>query len=565
MKQEPRPHRPVFAGISTAALAGAAALLSGANAYAVEIETSNPDLKIRWDNTVRYNLGMRMEGQDPRIMASPSYDESNSKFGRHDVVTNRLDLLSEIDLNYKKQYGLRVSAAGWYDQAYHDRTVTAPALNGAFQTSYANNRYNSSVSRYVNGPSAEFLDAFVWGNFNLGEVPFNVKLGRHTLAWGEGLLIGGHAISYSQSPADGVKALTSPGIETKEVFLPLNQISLKAQVTNDLSVMAQYFLEWKPTRVPHGGTYLMGADTAPTVDRLPAAPGFSLPRTTNNQPGNTGNFGVGLRYNASAIDATLGAYYRRFDDYAPETGIQMLGATGPFRFTYARNVELFGVSMAKAVGPVSVGAELSYRKNGHLNSRTTYSPTQNTGARGNTLHAIVNGLYGLPKSPLWDTGIVMAELAYARLLNVTENEDLYRGVGYSTASCTRSGTSGATAQPGGKGDACSTRNFVQVAVNFTPQYLGVMPSWDLDLPVSLNYGVSGNSPTGSGFEKALTWSVGARLTYSQRHEFSLRYSDIKASTRYNAAGTSVIGGGGLGSIVGATDRGWLVFTYKTSL
>ena len=65
----------------------------------------------------------------------------------------------------------------------------------------------------------------------------------------------------------------SPGIETKEVFLPVNQLSFKAQLTSDLTVAGQYALEWKPLRAPNGGTYLMGADTAPNVDRLGVAPG----------------------------------------------------------------------------------------------------------------------------------------------------------------------------------------------------------------------------------------------------------------------------------------------------
>jgi len=60
----------------------------------------------------------------------------------------------------------------------------------------------------------------------------------------------------------------------------------------------------------------------------------------------------------------------------------------------------------------------------------------------------------------------------------------------------------------------------------------------------------------------LAWSVGARMTYAQNHEFSLRYAASNARTIYNATGTAVIGGNGLASNVGATDRGWLVFTYK---
>ena len=556
------------AGVRLHAIASALALWCGV-APAAEFDVGNPDLKLRWDNTLRYNLGVRMEGQDSRILASPSYDESDSKFDKHDVVTNRLDVLSELDLNYRGRFGARVSAAAWYDHAYRDTSVRSPAAGGVIPTSYFGDHYNSTVKRYVKGPSGEFLDAFVWSNFDLGEVPVNVKLGRHSVVWGEGLLIGGHAISFSQAPIDGVKAVTSPGIETKEVFLPLNQVSIKAQATNNLTLARQYFFEWKPTRVPNGGTYLMGADTSPNVDRLGVAPGLAAARVEPLTPRQRGNWGVSARMNIEPIESTVGLYYREFNDYTPETGIQFVSFAGPvptgFRFVYPQDVKLIGASFARAIGPVSFGSDISLRKNTHLNSRTTYGPTENTGARGDTLHVVANGVYLLPKTPLWDTGSVVAEIAYSRLLKITANEHLYRGEGY--ASCIRSGTGagGVPAAPGDRSDACSTKQFLQLAVNFTPQYLGILPSWDLDLPLSFNYGLKGTAPTGGGgFEKLLTWSIGAKMTYSQRHEFSLRYADIKVPGKYNAAGTTLIGGNALGSSIGATDRGWLAFTYKTS-
>ena len=546
-------------------LAVAAGWASGSAAF--EIDTGNADLKARWDNTIRYNGGFRMEKQDSRILASPSYDESDAKFHKGQMVTNRLDLLSELDLNYKGKFGARLVASAWYDQAYDDWDVKSPAAGGAIPTSYVGNQYNRTVQRFVNGPSGEFLDAFVWSSFNLGEVPVNVKLGRHTIVWGEGLLLGGHAISYSQAPVDGVKAVASPGIETKEVFLPLNQLSFKAQVTSNLSLAGQYFLEWAPTRVPNGGTYLMGADTSPNVDKLGVAAGFAATRVDPLVPKQSGNWGLSARMNVEAIETTIGAYYREFNDYTPETGIQFTsfvpGAPLPatFRFVYAQDVKLLGLSLARSIGPVSFGSELSLRQNAHLNSKTTYLPNQNTGARGDTLHAVVNGVYLLPKTALWDTGSVIAELAYSRLQKITANENLYRGEGY--AGCIKTG--GTAAASGDKSDACSTRDFLQMAVSFTPQYLNLFPSWDLDLPMAATYGIKGVAPTGGGgFEKVLSWSIGGKLTYQQKHEFSLRYSDISAPSKYNAAGTSLAGGGALGSTIGATDRGWLVFTYKTS-
>ena len=98
---------------------------------AFELDAGNPDIKARWDNTVRYNGGFRMEKQDPRILASPSYDESDAKFHKGQMVTNRLDFLSELDLNYKGMFGARVVASAWHDEAYDLIDVKSPAAGGA--------------------------------------------------------------------------------------------------------------------------------------------------------------------------------------------------------------------------------------------------------------------------------------------------------------------------------------------------------------------------------------------------------------------------------------------------
>ena len=433
-------------GAAVHMIAAAAALVVSSGAHAVEIDTGNPDLKVRADLTLRYNLGVRTEKQDPRLLNFATTDEGDAKFERGDIVTNRLDALGELDVNYKGAFGARVSAAAWYDHAYRDSTVTSPA---GYATSYINDQYSNEVNRFVHGPSGEILDAFVWSNFDLGNVPVNVKLGKHTVVWGEGLLIGGHAISYGQSPVDGVKAVSSPGIETKEVFLPINQLTFKAQVTDKLSVAGQYALDWKPTRVPYAGTYLMGADNAPGVDRFALTPcnpalGPMSCRTMANTAALTSgdkNWGVSARLDVDAIESTLGAYYRVFNDTNPETGIQLgnfyqaipgVAATtlpGTYRFVYPAATKVVGVSLSKPVGPVSVGAELSWRKDAHLNSVASYTTTS-TGATGDTFHAVVNGVYLLPKTGLWDTGSLIGELAYSRLNKITANEKLFRCVGY---------------------------------------------------------------------------------------------------------------------------------------
>lgn len=541
-------------------IAAAAAMVVASGVQAVEIETDNPDVKARADLTLRYNWARRMEAQDSRLMNFATTDEGNAKFKKGDTVTNRVDALGELDINYKGDFGVRVSAATWYDKAYSDRSVSSTAPGG-YSTSYNNNQYSSEVNRFVHGPSGEFLDAFVWKNFDLGDAPTNVKLGRHTVVWGEGLLIGAHAISNGQSPIDGVKAVSSPGIETKEVFLPINQLTFKSQVTDKLSIAGQYALEWRPTRVPYAGTYLMGADNAPGVDRFALAPGFNLANTQAKTSGDK-NWGLSARLDVDSIDATLGVYYREYNDTNPETGIAMDMVARTYKFVYPEATKVVGVSISKPIGPVSVGAELSYRKGSHLNSTGGYTTTS-TGATGDTIHAVVNGVYLLPKSALWDTGSLIGELAYSQLDKITANESLYRGVGY--ASCKiATGATGAGG-PGNITDTCSTKDYWGVAVRFTPQYLGIMPSWDLSVPVAINYGLKGTAATGGGgFEGLLTWSVGLGATYANKHDFSLIYADASVPTKYNTAGTAAVGGNALNSSVGATDRGRLLFTYKTS-
>lgn len=544
----------------TLVLALAAAWASQAQGFA--IDTGSKDVSMRFDNTVRLNLGMRAQSPDQRILNNSTYDESDGKFGKGDLVTKRLDWFSEFDVDYQKTLGLRLSAAAWYDAAYDDTRVRATAPG--FVSSYNNDQYNSTVKRYTAGPSGELLDAFVWANFRMADKPASLKIGRLSNYWGEAYFLGAHAISYSQSPVDGVKAVTSPGIEVKEVFLPLGQAYLKYQPTADLTLAAQYMLQWRHSRLPYGGTYFGPADPFfEGPDRLPVGGPASLARAKSIEPGRTGNWGLNARLNVESIESTLGFYYRRFNDYNPWfqpnfTGFLTIPGVGTvptqYQLVYPKQVSLFGASFARAIGPVSVGAELSYRKDGALNA-AGIDPITQEGPRGNTWHALVNGVYLFPKNPLFDTGSLVAELAYSRLGKVTSNEAYYRRAGSLACQVTPGGATG------DKTDGCSTSDYVGMQMLFTPQYLQIQPSLDIELPMSLAYNLRGNAPSsGGGSEGEMSWSVGAKFIYRQKHELQLMYADTAARTKYDPTGRTVIGGRGS---VGTTDRAWWALTFKT--
>src|SRR5690242_19834809 len=319
------------------ALAMGSMFVSGV-ANAVDIPTGNPDLSIRWDNTIRYNLGFRTQSQDPNLLASPNYDDGDRNFNNGSVVTNRVDLLSEFDFVYKRSYGFRVSAAAWYDDAYRHldnrSDATANTLVDGLPRAGVLSPY---TKRYAEGLSGEILDAFTFANFDIGNVPVNIKAGQHTVYWGESLLFGGaiHGISYAQNSVDAWKAFATPGSEAKELFRPRGGITIQAQPTHDLSLAGQWFYNWQAIRVPESGSYLTVNDALlyggqsqiiglnPLAASIPGAPAYlRVWNATDVGPsrtsGSLGDFGLAARWSPQWLDGTLGVYYRNATDVGPQ-------------------------------------------------------------------------------------------------------------------------------------------------------------------------------------------------------------------------------------------------------
>ena len=101
-------------------------------AQAVELDTGNPDWTARLDNTVKYNYGVRTESADKRLLATPNNNDGDYNFRKAGTnITNRVDLLTEMDVVYKDHMGFRVSAASWYDKAYENTGSNSnPFVNG---------------------------------------------------------------------------------------------------------------------------------------------------------------------------------------------------------------------------------------------------------------------------------------------------------------------------------------------------------------------------------------------------------------------------------------------------
>jgi hypothetical protein len=561
--------------------------LCGSAAQAFQIDTGHPDLNLRWDNTLRYNLGVRADRQDEAILNSSSYDDSDAKFKRGSIVMNRLDVLSELDAVYQNRFGLRLSGAGWYDQAYHDTSVkTGPLFNvpglGNISSAYPNDQYTSYTKRWNRGPSGELLDAFVFGGFEIGNMPVKVRLGQYTLYWGESLFSFVHGVSYGQGPIDIRKALSNPGVEAKEVFKPLPQLSTTIQVNEELSFAAQYFFGWRPSVFPDGGTYfgvldpisggggtyLVNPAAATATSAALGVPVAEVPFVKSyGDPRKQGDWGAMARWTPTALGGatTFGAYYRRYTDKLPQLvlgGIQASTLAAypnvvptSFGLSY-RNTRatLVGASFTTQVAGMSVSGELAHRSNGGLLMGDATFVGQEPA--GDTWHALANAIAYFGATPLFDSAALTAEVTYSRLDRVRQNAGNFRAYGYDPVSCPTDSTLG-----------CATRDAWGLAVKFEPTWFQVFAGADLSMPIVFTDGLKGTSPVlFGGYEGNGSYSIGLSLTAKSQYTASLAYNDSFA--KHRVASSASLGGAPVVTQVGGIgaqwDRGWVSLTLKTS-
>ncbi|MCA0244594.1 MAG: DUF1302 domain-containing protein [Proteobacteria bacterium] len=523
------------------------------DAGAFEIDTGNPELKIHWDQTLRYNFGKRVQAQDPAILANPNKDDGDRNFAKGSTVTNRIDLLSELDIVYKDDLGLRLSAAGWADQAYTGRLDNRSV---ATSNHLVNGEQALGLSpytrRYSRGPSGEWLDAFVFGSFDLGGKLLSVRAGQHSIYWGESLLDPVNGIAYGQAPLDLNKAYSTPGIEVKELFRPVPQLSATLQATPELSLAAQYLFKWRDNRFPESGSYLMDIDPLQHGgDAYILAPGVFFTQGRAITPKNGSEWGLAARWSPRWLDGTAGLYVRRFSDKMPQLVVN--AGTGEYLLNYAAGVQLYGLSLAKQVAGISVGADLNLRRNMPLNndgalvmSAADLPARGDTLApRGKTLHGVVNALAAVGKTPLFDAASWVAELSWTRLLSVqSDPQGSFTGrAGYDAI------------------DRVS-KDFFGIGLKFTPKWFQVFPGADLSTAFAYSTGLAGNSAVlGGGNKRSGSFSVDLGLDWYQRHRFDLQYVGYFGDRTIDPASGAVTVVPGNGAI---RDRGAVYLTFKTT-
>jgi hypothetical protein len=422
-----------------------AAMLACLQAHATDFDTGNPDLKIRWDNTVKYSAATRLPGRSPALSSTVfgsggvvgannvNQDDGDNNFDRG-LVSNRLDLFSEADLSYAN-VGARVSGAAWYDAIYNrdtdNHTLTAnhvPASEFPAET------------RKLMGRKAELLDAFVYGKFDIADRPVTARLGRHTLLWGESLFFGANGIAGGQAPIDLIKLLSVPNAQFKEIARPTGKLSGQIQLSSTLSVGAYLGYEWQKTRLIPAGAYLSASDTlGPGAERINAGALGSFQRAPDVNARDGGQGGIQVRWSVPDIDTDFGFYAIRYNPMTPANIVTQLVGIPPaltpqnYRWFYHEGTRAYGASFAKAIGEWSFAGEVSYRQNAPLASAVqTALPTIGVGtgwnnngnppyAVGESAHAQLSWIASLGPNFLATESSFVGEIAWNTRTKTTRN------------------------------------------------------------------------------------------------------------------------------------------------
>ncbi len=556
------------------ALSVLAAVSSQAGAFQFD---TGEDWSIRWDNTLKGNVAARVDSAKAR-MVDPSnfanarlFDDADYSVNRKNGGINsaRVDVLSEMDVIWKDNWGFRVSAAGWYDAAYEDsdnpKSGTLPVTGLAYDYSWAGLDYKpgeySSDAEDLSLLGGELLDAFVFGNWNIGDMALGVRAGRHTIYWGQSLFGNGAitGIAGSMAAIDQSKGLAVPGTEVKELFLPANKISTVFQMTDNFELSAYYEFEHLVHRFPETGTFWSPNEVLTQNSQLAvlAAGSATTPRTgfriRDDKIEDSGEFGFNVGYTIDAwnletqlvyikgSDRLLSGVYGSRGGLDPDVVAQYrkpwdeggsnANVIGEWGWVYKKDVETFGLSLSKEMFEISFGMDIVYRQNTGLNpdflpsfigrapgsTPADYSPDPDNfpGPTGDIWGVVVNGIGFLsPDWGLWDGGTYAVELTSSWLDDFKENE--------------------AFAHPAiSKG-----RVTTQIAVKFKPTWFQVFPGWDMDVPFSVSYGIDGEQPPQSSVtqEELGSASIGLDFIVDQTWSLAASYVDYFGPVANGTAG-----------------------------
>jgi hypothetical protein len=172
-------------------------------------------------------------------------DDGRLSFSKGDAVSAPVKIVTDIELSRGPVTGF-FRVKGFYDAVLMD------------ENNFERGADFTDDGEELTGAGIDLLDAYVSYDFDLGDLPATLRLGKQVINWGEATFIPGGNSAFN--PID-VPAIRRPGAELKEAFLPVEALYGSIALTDTISVEA-YVGGWDRYKLDVGGTFFAGSDSA---------------------------------------------------------------------------------------------------------------------------------------------------------------------------------------------------------------------------------------------------------------------------------------------------------------
>ncbi|OGT74793.1 MAG: hypothetical protein A2W76_00240 [Gammaproteobacteria bacterium RIFCSPLOWO2_12_47_11] len=335
------------------------------------VEFDYGDVYGSFDTTVSYGQSHRVQSRASELIGianggsafSVNGDDGNLNYDSG-LISSTLKFTSELELHYKN-FGAFLRGTGFRDFMNDDPndTVRTPLSSQAID---------------LVGKDLKLLDAYMWTSFDLGTRPFDLRVGKQVLSWGESTFIQNSINTIN--PVD-VSKLRVPGAELKEALLPVGIVSASAGITDTLNLEAFYQYDYERVLIDppgsyfstndfvgNGGTFVVAAGAGFFGD-LPPIPGTFATRAPDDRPEEGGQYGVALRWFSSLLNNTeFGFYHINYHSRLPIINgvVSTFGAgiTGAqYLISYPEDITLYGLSFNTQLGTTgwALQGEYSFR------------------------------------------------------------------------------------------------------------------------------------------------------------------------------------------------------------
>ena len=367
------------------AFVGILPLLVAAHAQAVEFSFADNEISGSIDTTVSYGQLWRVQGQD-KTNNDINTNDGNRNFGTG-LVSEVFKVTSDMEVTYQN-YGAFVRGTAFYDTQIMDKRNDYYDSSLAYQPSQNVPKDDSFTrgTRHSAGRNAEILDAYVYGNWDVADMPVGVRFGKQVFNWGEGLFYRGGV--NTTNPVDAGK-FRLPGAEVKEVLVPVEALSFSVGLTDNISMDAFYQFNWKESAIDPVGTFFSETDLF----------GEGGNTAYNNFAGTSLAGGIDL-YNSLSPAASSFTPTGLFASGVNTSFGKILKVADVTQDINAKNDGQYGLSFKYIAEELNSTEFGMYMVNYHAKEPTIYADLN--GYKGVNLTNLAGGLAGVDLSPLAD-------------------------------------------------------------------------------------------------------------------------------------------------------------------